>query len=76
MISEVNRVAARRAVGRMTAEPRDLGPVLIGNDPDIHLGDGSGSTQCGRRWTNDYRDHLSAVTCSPCRTFESGQVGS
>jgi hypothetical protein len=70
MISEANRVAERHIVSpTMTSEPRDLGPVLIGNDPHIHLGDASGSTRCGRTWTNDYRDQRSAVTCSRCRTF-------
>jgi hypothetical protein len=76
MISEGNRIAERRAVGWMTAEPRNLGPVLIGNDPYIHLGDGTGSTRCRRRWTNDYRADQAVITCSQCRTFESAQVGS
>jgi hypothetical protein len=76
MISEGNRIAERLTVSRMAAEPQNVGPVLIGNDPYIHLGDGTGSTRCGRKWTNDYRDHLSAVTCSRCRTLESREVGS
>jgi hypothetical protein len=71
MISEANRIAERIAGGRIAAEPPNVGPVLIGNDPDIHLGDSTGSTRCGRYWTSDHRDQLSAVTCSRCRTFVS-----
>jgi hypothetical protein len=69
MISEADRIAEQGTVRPMTAESRDVGPVLVGNDPYIHLGDGTRSTRCGRRWTNDYRDQPSAVTCSRCRTF-------
>ena len=50
MIQESTRMADRVAVHPITAKPRNFGPVLVGNDPDIHLGDGTGSTNCGRKW--------------------------
>jgi hypothetical protein len=67
MISEGDSIVDRVAIHPMTVRRTSPGPVLVGNDPNIHLGDGTGSTFCGRKWTNDHRADQADITCTACR---------